>query len=914
MRQLHAAFVARNRETWVDWEGIEPSDAWLRSILEAIDASDAVVVVLSPDWLESEICKVEAEHAASANKRLIPVVVRDIEAVRAAVPEAIASLNWIFARPGRDDLEQAADAIVVALDTDLESVRTHTLVLTRARAWELAGRRRSPLLRGEELGRAEEWVARAAAGTKPQPTGLQAAFVEASREAARRRTRAAVSGSLTIAAVAIGLAIFAFISRAQAIHESHVAVSHELAADSSTVLGSDPELSLLLARQALVTDANSSAKLAVVTALDDTTVRAILHFGGVHGGVIADSWSPTAELVALAGQNGSIGLWDPLSNELVRTFKADDHAVDAVAFSPDGRLLASGGGDERVEVWDVASGRLLHSFKGSRGLIVALAWSPDGRYLISGAYDGMARIWSLAANAQVGEVQDERGRAQGRVVSVAFSPTGSFFVTANSVDGYTVVWRFELPRPRPEAYYRPSLVYQAPNGMALSPDGDQIAMAGGDGNLRLWNWTVSRKVTVLHASTDPLLTAAYNRTGTLVAAAGLDGDARVWTTGGQLLQRNPGDRGLVDGLAFSPDGRWLATAGADGTARLWTVRSGSGAQLGVRAFGGGLHELISGAVSPSGSLVVDADGTGTLHAWRLLGGAQLWQRLVGAGDGRCSCELSFDASGGRIAVGESSGVAVLRASDGAPIARLDGPDSYSVALSPAGTAVAAGGSDNRVRIWTLGGKGPPITVGMSAVEGNPESLAFSPDGKLLAVGLESGAVLLLDASTGANAGSLAGPAGSVLSLAFTPDGRFLAGASSDLRVWLWNLAERRPVRYFEGHTGPVDAVAISPNGELIAGGSDDDTAIVWDLRSAEELRVLSGDTDMVTSAGFSPDGEDVITTSSDGTLRTWDSCSWCESVPELMAHAAPAIARCFTADELAIYLHKPNAQNEPCSA
>jgi WD40 repeat protein len=714
--------------------------------------------------------------------------------------------------------------------------------------------------------------------------------------------------------VAVGLAIFAFISRSQAIHESHVAVSHELAADSSTVLGSDPELSLLLARQALETDANPSAKLALVSALDQTTVRAILHFGGFHGGVIADSWSPVAPLVALAGQNGVVGLWDPLTNDLERTFKVDDRAVDAVAFSPDGRLLASGGNDDTVEVWDVATGKLLHSFKGSRGLIKALAWSPDGRYLLSGAYDGVARIWSLAANRQVGSVQDERV-AEGKMVGVAFGPTGAFFVTTNSVDGFTAVWSFQLPHPTPMTDYRPGYVYQAPNGMALSPDGQQIAMAGGDGNVRLWNWRRSNTVKqLLYASTDPLISVAYNRAGTLVAAGGLDGDARIWTTTGALLQRNPGDRGIVDALAFSPDGRWLATAGSDGTARLWTVRSGSGAQLGVRSFGGGLHELLAGAVSPSGNLVIDADGTGTIHAWHLLGGSQLWQRTVGAGFGACVCALSFDANGGRVAVGETSGVAVLRSANGAPVATRSGPNSVSVALAPSGTVVAAGGTDDRVRIWTLGSPRRPITVTMTRPEGNPDSLAFSPDGKLLAVGLESGNVLLLDASNGAQRGQLTGPEGSVLSLAFAPDGTFLAGGSSDLRVWLWNVAEQRAVRYFEGHTGAVAALGISPNGELIAGGSDDDTTIIWDLRNAEELRVLNGDTDVITSAGFSPNGTEVLTTSADGTLRTWDSCTWCESVPELQAHAEPAIARCFTADEQAIYLHKPNAQNESCSA
>jgi hypothetical protein len=233
VRVLHTDLAARGREAWVDWEGIEPSDRWLRTIIEAIDAADAVVVVLSPDWLDSEVCRAEADHAIAENKRLIPVVARDIELQRDAVPQALAELNWIFARPGVDDVGQAADAVIRALDTNLGLVRTHTLVLTRARAWELGGRRGSPLLRGEELRQAEEWMSQAAAGVKPQPTELQAAFVAASRSAGRRRARTAVTGSLTVAAISIALAAFALVSRAQAIHQSQVAFARELTADST---------------------------------------------------------------------------------------------------------------------------------------------------------------------------------------------------------------------------------------------------------------------------------------------------------------------------------------------------------------------------------------------------------------------------------------------------------------------------------------------------------------------------------------------------------------------------------------------------------------------------------------------------------------------------------------------------------
>src|SRR6516165_1784874 len=96
VQQLHQALADRSRETWVDWEGIAPSDEWLTSILEAIDTADAFVCVLSPDWAASTICRREADYAIGAHKRLIPIVASELPE-DADLPDAVRDLNWIFA-------------------------------------------------------------------------------------------------------------------------------------------------------------------------------------------------------------------------------------------------------------------------------------------------------------------------------------------------------------------------------------------------------------------------------------------------------------------------------------------------------------------------------------------------------------------------------------------------------------------------------------------------------------------------------------------------------------------------------------------------------------------------------------------------------------------------------------------------
>src|SRR5947209_18127483 len=116
VRRLSDTLRARGRESWVDWEGIEPSDEWRRSIREAIEAADAFVFVISPDSVRSAPCRDELEHASTNNKRLIPVVHRDVGGLD--VPPILERLNWFFVRD-EDDFDAGVAAVNRALDPAL---------------------------------------------------------------------------------------------------------------------------------------------------------------------------------------------------------------------------------------------------------------------------------------------------------------------------------------------------------------------------------------------------------------------------------------------------------------------------------------------------------------------------------------------------------------------------------------------------------------------------------------------------------------------------------------------------------------------------------------------------------------------------------------------------------------------------
>ena len=217
VRRLDEELKRRDREAWVDWEGIPPGDKWEKTIYGAIEATHTFIFVLTPDSIASEVCGREIAHAAANNKRLVPIIHRDVAAD--SVPKSLGELNWIFCRDS-DDFEEATGTLISALDTDLQWVRAHTRLLTRAIEWDANGRNNSFVLRGEDLRSAERWLAEAGAQKERQPTALQTEYIIASRKASARRQRITL-GAVTFGfVVAIILAIVALFARQEAVKQT----------------------------------------------------------------------------------------------------------------------------------------------------------------------------------------------------------------------------------------------------------------------------------------------------------------------------------------------------------------------------------------------------------------------------------------------------------------------------------------------------------------------------------------------------------------------------------------------------------------------------------------------------------------------------------------------------------------------
>lgn len=581
---------------------------------------------------------------------------------------------------------------------------------------------------------------------------------------------------------------------------------------------------------------------------DRSTAAQLWSVSAAYANCVA--WSARDGLIASAGRDRQVHLYNADDGSKLAVLAGHQDEVTGLCFLPDSDLLISASLDATMRIWDVTTHKAIGEPIAADGPIDQIRLSAEGQSLVTGYRNGLLAVW------KTGERRVERGKDSwfwevGPRSAFSFTQDGKLL----GIGGATGKFRAINLATR-EVLYTFSGRRVGARSIAYSPDARTLAVVSPEGCLTLWNRELWQTQTVEGAPLLTVRTIAFSHDGRTLAIATDDSAAA--------------SREVWEEVGGSPTVFGRAVAGArTGTERElprrpWD-RSGPGFRLWDVA--SGREQTALGELStPTPIPIVAWSRQGVLAAGSNDGTVSIWQADRGtlltrfsassAGLPECSWQpqagraptehrildqldavvgLDFAPSGEQLAVATRAGaVQVIGGKDWSDrvMLCLDATDVACVAFRPSGDALAAnrGGALLSWNLNQLDLSRSPTTIGQPT-DSHICSLAFSHDGRTLALGRQNGTVQFLEwkLPVPGEAGivdqrwrTLKGHVDRVKSLSFSPDDRTLATGSWDTTVRLWHVPSAQEITALRAHHGKVEAVAFSPDGTVLATGGQRD--------------------------------------------------------------------------------------------
>jgi WD40 repeat protein len=546
-----------------------------------------------------------------------------------------------------------------------------------------------------------------------------------------------------------------------------------------------------------------------------------------------------------------------------------NNPVSAVAFSPQEEYILTAAYDGLLRKWDF-NGNLLEEWPGHQDEVSSLAFAPGGLFFLSADKSGRVITWVN------GTPTKSITAHEASIFSVAFHPDGSEYVTA-SRDGTIRRWSYDSRPLGPPIFLGEGPVYEA----VYSPNGAFILAATSNNTALLLDSETGERIRSFTGHTNEVFAVAFSEDSQNVLTGCADNTIKIWDLDGYLLKTFFGHKQTIFALDFlpgTPNG-FLSVSG-DQTAKLWYYTS-----FLVREQPLSWSMVSNAGFSSSARKIVVADVSGN-SKWLLT--TETAAESTSVPVKKRALSSAFSPDGRRLLLGLAGGDAVLYDFSNQDTLRLRGhtDDVQSVAFTPEGDLLT-GSADRYVKRWSRSGE----LLGSYMQPGKVYALAVSPtrpDGSYdIAVGTNDKTsyesptytILSLQEDSSKVADEIRqGFDDRVQSLAYSPDGEHLFIGLDSSHLGLLLPLEKPGGRPFgkmddpielRGHQNVIQAVAFSPDGRYVLTGSADRSARLWD-RNGSQLQVFNAH-DQVIAVGFSSSGDTIYTFSHQGVLQVWHS-------------------------------------------
>ena len=660
----------------------------------------------------------------------------------------------------------------------------------------------------------------------------------ASTDANTQRANAEIAKSTAQAAkkTAEAASTQANIQRETAVYNAGLASSRQLSAQALGFLDTEPDISALLSIEAFKTNDSWEARNVLLDNIQHAATQVIIEVGRdipiQQDDIISVAMSPDGERAAWGDLKGSIVIWNYKEQQIEQRLSVPyDDEFYGLAFSPDGKWLASGGDAAHIFIWDINSYQKT-MLDGVVNSVYSVSYSPDGNHLAA-AVGTQIRIWDLAEMGAPREFQNQASYIR----EVAWSPDGNKIASAG-FDHRVVIWDSENGEILGSHRLHHDIVYS----VSWAPDSSLLASGSKDGSVIIYDFNHSRTVTELN-------NANKGRT--------------------------------VHTVAFSSDGKILASGGYDATILFVNMET-------LKPVGRLENYFINGvtsiAFSPRKNLLISGSFDNTLGLHRILTQQPLSSNLASI-DGQI---LNLSANNDdtillTVSHQDDIEVWVRKFNEVQQIGEIH-LNTSSAAVKPDQSQIALGDESGLIHIFDI--VSSEEIISFQDLPGPVSSLAYSSDGKILAVGIcaqiveednrnfcGQNEIYLLDSLTGVQIGEpIFGHADYITALAFSPDGLTLASGSQDMTIQLWDIPSRQPVSLpFESRRAGITSLAFDPDSRILASGDSDGYLTLWVMETGNQIASpMIGSTDQISSLDFSANGMILFSGSHEGSLLAWD--------------------------------------------